>query len=125
MGIVYSQTAINAKLSEVVTVIGSGGKLQLLAGGTPVSTVTLATPAGTVSGGILTFTGPQTDPSAAGTGTVTTAQITDSLGTLLISGLTVGIPLSGADIIIVNGLNSTFVNVGQKVTFTGGSIVGS
>jgi hypothetical protein len=125
MSVIYSQTAINARLNGVVTAIGANGKIKLLAGGTVVSTVILGVTAGTVAGGILTFGSPFTDPSAAGTGTVTTAQVTDSANNVMISGLTVGIPLAGAEITITNGLNSTFINVGQQVQFLGGQIVGT
>ena len=43
----------------------------------------------------------------------------------MISGLTVGIPLSGANVTIANGLNSTLVTVGQVVTLISGQIIGS
>jgi len=125
---VYSTTCINARLQGVVSTIdggGGAGKLILLAGGTPVSTITLQTPSGSASGGVLTFNTPLTDSAAAGTGTVTTAVIEDFSGNIVVSGLTVGIPLSGADITISNGLNNTLIQTGQAVQLLTAQITGS
>ena len=125
MSIQYSQTAINARLQGVVTAIGSNGYLRLLAGGSLVSSTQLTNPCGTVSGGVLTFTGPLLDPAASNTGLVTEARVEDGSGNTMISGLTVGIPLSGADIVVSNGLNTTLVTAGQTVALLSAQIVGS
>jgi hypothetical protein len=128
MSIVYSVTAINARLLGLVSAIDEGsanGQLILLANSTVISTITLNKPSGTVNGGVLTFSGPLLNSAAANAGSVTGAQITDSNGVLMISGLTAGIPGSGADIIISNGLNSTFINAGQAVQLLSAQIVGS
>jgi len=128
MSVIYSPTCINNRLQAVVTTIDAGagnGKLILMAGSTPISTITLQKPSGTVSGGILTFSGTLTDPSAAGTGNVTTAQIQDSSGNLVVSGFTVGIPGGSQDIIISNGLNSTLIQAGQSVQLLAAQITGS
>lgn len=125
MSVVYSQTVIDARLQGVVTALGASSHLVLKAGATTVSTIALASPAGTVSGGVLTFTGTLLDPSAAATGVVDTAIIQDSTGATAISGLTVGIPLSGAEVIISNGLNSTLITVGQVVALLSAQITGS
>ena len=125
MSVTYSQTAITARLNGVVTVIGNGGYMLLYAGSTLISTIQLASPCGTVNGGVLTFSGTLLDPSAANTGSVTGGVITDSTGATMISGLTAGIPGSGADIIISNGLNSTLVTAGQAVQLLSAQIVGS
>lgn len=128
MAVIYSQIAINDRLLGVVTAIGGGGlggQLILLAGSTPISTITLQIPCGTVSGGVLTFTGSLIDPSAAGVGNCTGGKIQDSNGNLIVSGLTAGIPGATADIIITNGLNSTFINAGQVVQLLAASITGS
>jgi hypothetical protein len=124
MAVIYSQTAIDDRLQGVITAIGAGF-FKLLAGATTVSTINLSSPCGTVSGGILTFTGGLSDPSAAASGTVTTAVIESSDGAVQVSGLTVGTPLSGADILINNGLNTTFITAGQVVSFVNGQITGS
>lgn len=128
MTIIYSLSAINARLQGVITTIDAGssnGVLVLLAGGTTVSTVTLAKPSGTVNGGVLTFTGPLSDPSASGTGIVTTARVRDSNGNVIISGFSVAPTGGTADIIISNGLNSTLVTAGQVIQVLAGQITGS
>jgi hypothetical protein len=124
VAVTYTQTAINARLNGVVTVIGNGGFFKLYAGGLLVSTITLASPCGTVAGGILTFTAPQSGTAAA-TGLLTEGRITDSTGTEMITGLSVGIPLSGANIIVSNGFNTIQVTAGQTVTMLSGQIIGS
>jgi hypothetical protein len=125
VAVTYTQTAINARLNGVVTAIGSGGFLKLYSGGLLVSTITLASPCGTVAGGALTFTAPRTDQSTAGSGLLTEGRMTDSTGVEMITGLTVGIPFSGGNIIVSNGLNTLQVNVGQTLTMLSGQIIGS
>lgn len=125
MSVVYSQSVIDARLNGVVTALGASAQLLLQVNGATVSTINLANPVGSVSGGILTFTVPLNDPAAAGTGNVNGAIILDSAAATAISGLTVGIPLSGADVIISNGLNSTLVSSGQVVSLIGAQITGS
>lgn len=125
MAVVYSLSAINARLNAVVGTIGNGGSLVLLAQSTTISTIALAFPCGTVNGGVLTFTGTLLDPSASGTGTVTGAIVKDGLGNIVVSGLTAGIPGTGADIIISNGLNSTFITASQSVQLLSATITGS
>lgn len=128
MSVVYSSTAINDRLQGVVTAIdagGSNGTIKLFQGGTTISTISLARPCGTVSGGVLTFSGTLIDTSAAATGSVDGGKIFDSNGDVVVSGLTAGIPLSGADIIISNGLNSTLISAGQVVSLLSATITGS
>lgn len=125
MSVVYSQDVIDARLNGVITALGASSDLVLKASGVTIVTISLASPAGTVAGGILTFDTASTVGVAAAGGTVDEAIILDSAAATAISGLTVGIPLSGAEIIISNGLNSTVVSAGQTVTFVAGQIVGS
>jgi hypothetical protein len=127
MTVQYSSIAIDDRLQGVVTAIDDSGNgvLRLLAGGTIVSSITFPIPCGTVSGTVLTFTGNLIDASAAHTGFATAARIEDGAGNVMISGLTVGIPGSSADIILSNGLNSTLVTAGQTVSFVSGQIQGS
>lgn len=128
MTVVYSTPAINYRLEGVVDAIDSGGgngSLELLSGTTIISTISLARPCGTVNGGVLTFSGTLLDPSAANTGEVDGAVVKDSTGIVMISGLTVGIPLTvGVDIIISNGLNSTLITAGQTVAVLAAQITG-
>lgn len=125
MAIIYSQTAINARLQGVVTAIGAGAHLQLLAGGLAVASIDLANPCGVVAGGVLTFNVPASDFNSIGGGFANAAQIVDVGSNLMVSGLTVGIPLSGANVIINNGLNTTFIAPAQVVTLISGQIIGS
>lgn len=128
MSITYSQAAINYRLQGDVNAIdggGSNGFMLLRADSTVISTIQLSRPCGTVSGGILTFTGTLLDPSAAATGIVNNAQITDSTGAVMISELSVGIPSAVADVIISNGLGTTAISSGQVVSVLAAQIIGS
>lgn len=129
MTVVYSITAINERLQGVIDAIdggGSNGSMELLSGATIISTISLARPCGAVDGGVLTFSGTLLDPSAANTGLVDGAVIKNSAGTVMISGLTVGIPLTtGVDVIVSNGLNSTLITAGQVVAVVAAQITGS
>jgi hypothetical protein len=125
----YSQIAINYRLNGVVSAVDAGGgpgSLRLLTNsGALLSTVILGNPAGTVNGGVLTFTTPEFDLGAAGTGLAFEGRVYDSNSNLIISGLTVGIPASGANIILANGQNSVEVTAGQVVELLSGQITGS
>lgn len=128
MSVTYSPTAIDYRLNGVVSAIDSGGgngSLVLLADSTVISTVSLSRPCGTVSGGILTFTGTLLDPSAAATGVVNNAQIRNSLGVVMISDLSIGIPGQVADVIMFNGLSNTRISSGQAVQVLAAQITGS
>lgn len=127
MSINYSTFTINYRLEGVVDACGVGGNgsLVLTAGGTVVSTISLANPCGTVNGGVLTFDGTLVDPAASSTGDVDAGAIYNGAGNLVASGLTVGVPLSGYDIIISNGLNSTLITAGQTVQVLSAQITGS
>jgi hypothetical protein len=123
----YSTIAINARLSGVVSVIDGGGgpgRLQVFAGVLLLASVPLGTPSGTVASGVLTFTVPETTV-AVGTGTADNATVTNAGGLVMISGLTVGIPMSGANLIVSNGLNTLLFTTGQAVTLLSGQIIGS
>lgn len=124
----YSSTAINDRLLGVVEAIDAGGTnahLKLFDGGLLVSTIELTRPCGTVDGGVLTLSGNLIDISAAATGSLDVGAIYDSNGDVVISGLSVGIPLSGADIKISNGLNSTLISSGQVVVLLSAQIIGA
>jgi hypothetical protein len=128
MTITYSLATINARLQAVANQIdagGSNGSLVLLANSTVISTVQLSRPCGTVSGGVLTFSGTLLDPAASASGAITTGRFQDSNGNIVASGLSAGIPLSTADIIISNGLSSTLITLGQTVQVLSAQITGS
>ena len=125
MSLTYSTTVRNNRLQQVINAIDAGaggGKIQI---GTAnmalvLSTVTLVKPCATISSGVLTFSGtPISDPFAAASGFATAARITDSTGTVVASGLTVG--LAGTDIII----SLQNITAGSIVTFVSGTITGN
>jgi len=126
--VIYSQSAINARLLGVVATIdanGAGRLVLLDASGNALSTITLQVPSGTVNGGVLTFSGPLVDPSTAGVGNATAGVIQDALAAPIVSGLSVGIPLSGADILLSNGLSTTLIAAGQSLSVPSAQITGS
>lgn len=127
MSVTYSLGAINARLEGVVDYIDTGGNGSLVvrAGTTVLSTISLANPCGTVAGGVLTFDGTLLDPAAASTGDADNVVIYNGDGDLAVENLTVGIPLSGADVVMSNGLNSTLITAGQTVELISGQITGS
>jgi len=121
MSVTYNTTLKNTRMTDVVTAIDTGGAGSLLIGttamGTTLATITLANPVGTVSSGVLTFSGtPLSDSSADNTGTAAAAAIYSGGSTLIISGLSVG--TSGSDI----NLSSVAIVAGEPVTLTSASI---
>lgn len=120
MSVIYNTTLKNTRLTDVVTAIDNGGAGSLkmyTAGAVLLSTITFNTTCGTVSAGVLTFSGtPLVDSSAAATGTATNAKIKDGTGTDVATGLTVG--TAGSDV----NLSSTSIVTGQSITITTATI---
>lgn len=120
MAITYTTAVKNARLDAVISAIGTTGVLEIGTTGmaTILATIALGNPAGTSSGGVLTFSGfPRSDTSADNPGTAAAARIrTASGGTDIITGLTVG--LSAADVI----LDSLNITAGQTVTINSAAI---
>jgi len=124
MAVIYSTAAKNARLQGVIDTIDAGsgpGVLQIgtTGMGTVLASIVLADPCGTVSGGVLTFSGfPRSDTSADADGTAAAARIRDSDGNDVITGLTVGVVGSGADILF----ESVSFNVGEVITLNSATI---
>lgn len=119
MAVNYSTTVKNARLDAVVSAIGSAGYIEIgTAGmGTVLATINLANPAGTASGGVLTFSGfPRSDTSADASGTAAAARIRASGAVDVVTGLTVG--TSGTDIV----LDTTTIAAAQTVTLNSATI---
>lgn len=118
MAVTYASGLKDTRMTDVVTAIGSAGKLEIgtTAMASILATITLGSPAGTVSGGVLTFDMPKSDASADNTGTAAAARIRTSGDVDVITGLTVG---TGTENIV---LNSTSITAGQTVTINSGSI---
>ena len=121
MSATYNSTLKNTRMTDVVTAIGTTGYLNFYsAGSVLLASIPLANPAGTVTGGVLTFsTMPVTDSSADATGTAASATVSTAIdggGTVVITGLTVG--TVSTDIV----LSSTNIVASQPVTITAASI---
>lgn len=120
MAVTYTTAVKNARMNAVTTAIGTTGVLEIgtTGMGTVLATIPLANPAAPgASGGVLTFTMPQSDTSADATGTAAAARIrTATGGTDIVTGLTVG--TTGSDI----NLDSTSITTGQTVTITSATI---
>lgn len=124
MPVNYNQTTINGRLSVVQSNIDAGpsfGQMRLLTSGSQtVGLIQLLKPSGTVAGGVLTFNGlPLASPLTLLSAQITAADIEDSTGTVVASGLTVG-PSTGYDVVMTN----PFVSSGQIVTLTYATITG-
>lgn len=121
MAVIYSTPLKNTRLQAVVTAIGNNGLLVIgtaaLNGATGVlATIPLAATAGTVTGGVLTFSGVPRTANATGTGIAALAELRTSAGVVVCSGLTVD--TTAANII----LNAIEVSAGQLVQMTAGTI---
>jgi hypothetical protein len=118
MAVVYNNTLKDARLGEVISAIGSAGKLEICTTSyaSILATIPLANPAGTASGGVLTFTMPQSDTSADNSGTAAVARIRDGSDNDIVTGLTVG--TAGTDIV----LGTTTITTGLTVTISSATI---
>lgn len=132
MSVVYSNTvkdnrlnvvndAVNSKSYAVGTGAGSAGSLVIgtsaLSGATGVlATIPLPNPAFTESGQVLTLAGVPLSASPSAAGTAAKAEIRNNAGTVIVSGLTVGVAAS--DIIV----NTVTVALGVPFQVTSGTI---
>ncbi len=124
MSVNYNVTTINGRLNVVVNNIDAGpgvGQIRLL--NTPSQTVALIPlqkPSGTVAGGVLTFSGTPLVSSVTLLSTnIVAADVEDSTGLVVISGLTVG-QSSAFDIV----MPISNVIVGRLISLTQGTITG-
>lgn len=119
MAVIYTTAVKNARLSAVVTEIGTTGKIEIGTTGMAsiLAVINLGNPAGTVASGVLTFSGfPRSDTSADNTGIAAAARIRKGDNTDIVTGLTVG--TSASDII----LDSTNITTGQNVILNSATI---
>lgn len=119
MSVVYNATLKSTRMTDVVTALGASAKLEIYTAGlgTLLARIPLANPAGTVSAGVLTFSGtPLTESSADATGVAAAAVVKDGSGTTIIGGLTVSSTVG--DVV----LSSVNIVAGQPVTITSASI---
>lgn len=102
---------IDADVGAGTLEIGTAGMAAVLA------IITLADPASSVAGSVLTILGvPLSSAPAIGAGTAAAARIKDNSGDIIVSGLTVG--TSGTDIIV----SSTTIAINDVVRLDSGTI---
>jgi hypothetical protein len=111
--------SVDANSGVGVLVIGTSS----LSGATGViATISLQKPSVSISGGVATILGTPLSATASAAGTAAKAEIRDSAGTVIVSGLTVGGTAEGTaagkDIV----LNASTIANGQTVTLNSGSI---
>jgi hypothetical protein len=119
MAVIYTTAVKDARLTAVVTSIGATGVLEIGTSGmgTVLFSVNLNNPAGTASGGVLTFSGFPKNTTATAAGTAASARIrTATGGTDIVTGLTVG--TTSADVIV----NTTTVALSDPVQVTSATI---
>ncbi len=124
MSVAYNTATINYRLTAVVDNIDAGSTNGILVIGTAgmaatLASVVLAKPCGTVAGGILTFTAPVSNTITTA-GTMAAAIITDSAGTTIASGLTVGTS-TGYDIVA----STLAITSGSVLTLLSATITGT
>ena len=123
MSVNYNATTINGRLNVVVSNIDAGpgvGQIRLLSPSNTVALIPLQKPSGTVAGGVLTFSGTPLVSSVTLLSTnIVAADVEDSTGLVVISGLTVG-QSSAFDIV----MPISNVIVGRLISLTQGTITG-
>ena len=126
MSLTYATSVINNRLQQVINAIDGGagsGRIQIGTAGMALvlNTTTLLKPCATISSGVLTFSGTPLASIASGTGFASAARITDSTGSVVASGLTVGLSSAGPNVVI----SLQNVSAGSIVTMTSGVITGN
>ena len=121
MSVNYPISVLNNRLQQVVNAIDAGasnGFLKLIQlGGAVAASFQLSRPCGTITGGVLTFSGLSLiDPAATG-GLVSGGLVTDGDGNTVISGLAIN-----ADIFLTP---SATIAAGQTVAITAATITGN
>lgn len=124
MPLVYGTATINARLQTVISQIDAGagdGVIKVGSAGmaSTLITFTLSKPSGTAAAGVLTFVTPAS-ATVLVAGTAAAADIEDSSGNVIASGLTVG-NSSAFDILVV----STTFNLGDTIALVGATITGT
>lgn len=111
----FQAAALAAFAATSATALNGGTCDLLSAGGAVLASVVFGTPAGTSAGAVTTFSGfPKSATGSAGT--VASARFRTSGAADYKTGLTVGIPGSGAQVIVDNGAGTLAITAGQTVT---------
>ena len=122
MPVVYNTAVKTARLNAVRTAAASGTLELVSAANTVLAVFSLTSSAGSVSADVWTLAfaaNTVNGASAAGAGTnAASARIKDSGGTIILSGLTVGLSSSSADLKMIN----TSITSGQSVTINSATV---
>jgi hypothetical protein len=115
MAVTYSNTVKDNRMTQVLNAIDGGagaGYIEICSAAyaSVLATITLADPCGSVGSQALTLTMPKSDTNADASGTAAIARIKDSVGNIIVSGLTVG--AGSGDI----NLSSVVITIGDTVT---------
>lgn len=118
MSVVYSLTAKNARMQVIANLMNTFviGTSTLSGSNGILAQTALAAPPATVTGGVLTILNVPITTAGLGTGIAALAEIRDSSGNTVASGLAVA--TTGADVIISN----PNIALGQTVTLNSGTI---
>ena len=118
MAVIYNAALRTSRMTASRDACADGA-LQLIDGdGNVLSSHTLSTTWGTVADGVWTLAFVDADVAATGTGTAAAARIRDSSGADVVTGLTVGLADSSADVKMQN----TSINAGQDVVISSATI---
>ena len=123
MAVTYATTLKTDRMTNIITRLDAQAGNAILKIGTTgmaatLVSITLAKPSATVSGGVLTFSGLPKSATASGAGTAAAAQLTDSVGTLWVDGLTVGVG-GGFNV----NIDNTAISLSQTVNFNATSTI--
>lgn len=122
MSVVYSATLKTTRMTAVRTAVDAGPSFGTIEIGTAAMAATLAIitlqkPMSGEAAGVLTILGtPLNSALAIGAGVAAAARFKDSTGTIIVSGLTVGVAAS--DLII----SSTTIAIGDIIQLNSGTI---
>jgi hypothetical protein len=130
MSITYATATANARLAAEFTAAVSGqsvdggssyGQLVIgtsaLAGAVGVlATITLQKPSVSIASKVATVSGVPLSTTASAAGTAALAELHDSAGNVIVSGITVGTAGSGANVIIGTVSGALVLSIGETVT---------
>lgn len=120
MALAFVETLRDSRLDAIVTAIGTSGKVRIYDGSRPatggaattlLAELPLSATAGTVTGGVLTFSAITADSSADATGTATWFRVLTSANAAVIDG---DVGTSGSDL----NLNTTSIVTAGSVSIT-------
>jgi len=118
MAVIYASALRSTRMTATRSTC-AGGALQLLdAGGNVLSSHPLSPIGGTVADGVWTMEFADATAAALATGTATAARIRNSGDADVVTGLTVGLTGSGADV----ELQNTSINAGQDIVISAATL---